>query len=166
VVSEKKFPASVIKTFTLLAIRGPQKILWYQLFDPYKRNRGDSEDFFGLIRSRRDYTSKGAEAFRLCAAFLSGATYYPQYPLRENIPGSLQSFYFEGSGGVLILWNDGLFPAQVQISLGGTACLRHDPFSGAAEEIPPETVIRVGATPVFITWQPGAAAPCVIRKPR
>ncbi|MDR0487088.1 MAG: beta-galactosidase, partial [Treponema sp.] len=63
-VSEQKFPAYIIKTFVLLAAKGGNKIFWYQLFDPAAREKGNSEDFFGLVRSREDYTSKGAEAFR------------------------------------------------------------------------------------------------------
>jgi hypothetical protein len=153
-VSEKEFPAYVVKTFTLLAARGAQKLFWYQLFDPHKRQGGDSEDFFGLARSRRDYTSKGAEAFRLCAAFLPGTTYYAQMPPREDLPASLQSFYFEGNGGgVLILWNEGLAALRVRLSLPGTGRLRHDPVSGAAATLPAEINISVGATPVVITWR-------------
>ena len=158
-VSEKKFPAYVVKTVTLLAARGAQKLLWYQLFDPHKRKQGNSEDFFGLVRSRREYRSKGAEAFRLCAVFLPGTTYYAQYPLRENIPDSLRAFYFEGNGGgVLILWNEGLAAPRVRLDLPGTGHLRHDPVSGDAAALPADAVVKAGSTPVFITWQGGFAS--------
>ncbi|MDR0584175.1 MAG: endo-1,4-beta-xylanase [Treponema sp.] len=156
-VSEKKLPAYVIKTFTLLAAKGAQRLFWYQLFDPHKRKAGNSEDFFGLVRSRRDYRSKGAEAFRLCARFLSGTTYYPQKPKREGLPASLQSFYFEGNGrAALVLWKEyGAVP--VRLTLSGSARFRHDPVSGDTVGIPAETLITVGAMPVFVTWEGGEA---------
>ena len=162
-VAEKRFPASVIQTFVRLAVRGPQKLLWYQLFDPLRRKRGNSEDFFGLARSRRDYSSKGAEAFRLCARFLPGTV--PRLPRQDGLPASLQSFHFEGNGGgVLILWNEGLAAPRVRLSLPGTELLRHDPVSGIAVEIPPDTLITVGAMPVFITWQGGGDRAPILRK--
>jgi hypothetical protein len=164
-VSEKKFPAYVIKTFTLLAVRGSRKLLWYQLFDPHKRKRSDSEDFFGLVRSRRDYRSKGAEAFRLCAGNLSGAVYYAQKPQREKIPGSVQSFYFEKEGlSTLILWNEG-FPRKISIKLGGTGHTRHDPVTGAAAPIPEDLNIKLGSMPVFITWRNMGSELCTIASP-
>lgn len=153
-VSEKKFPAYVVKTFTLLAAGGAGKVFWYQLFDPHRRTRSNSEDFFGLIRSRRDYRSKGAEAFRLCAQFLSGTAYYPRKLQRKGLPDSLQSFYFEGDGsGVLILWKEGLGAAAARLTLPGTGHLRHDPVSGEAAPIPAEMLVKVGTMPVFITWR-------------
>jgi hypothetical protein len=164
-VAEKKFPAYVVKTFVSLAVRGSQKLLWYQLFDPNKRVRKDSEDFFGLIRGRRDYTSKGAEAFRLCAAYLSGAVYSPEKLLRDGVPNSLQSFYFEGSGGgALILWNDGPGSRALGLALPGTDHIRHDPVTGNSLAISAQIDIKAGSMPVFITWQGGNEAPCIIQK--
>ncbi|MDR2476176.1 MAG: beta-galactosidase [Treponema sp.] len=165
-VSEKKFPAYVIKTFTLLSVRGARTIFWYQLFDPEVRERGNSEDYFGLVRSRQDYRSKGAEAFRLCARYISGTRYYPQKPQRKGLPSSLRSFYFEGlsaqetgGSGVLVLWKDGA-PITVHLRLPGESHLMHDPVSGSAAAIPAETIIKAGSAPVFITWQGGAGGPC------
>ncbi len=108
-VSEKKFPAYIVKTFVGLTINGAKKILWYQLFDPLKRSKSESEDYFGLVRSKDDYTSKGAEALRLCAVYLSGTAYRPDLPLRENLPNSLHSFYFEqpSEGRTLVMWKEG-----------------------------------------------------------
>ncbi|MDR2482329.1 MAG: beta-galactosidase [Treponema sp.] len=158
-VSEKRFPASVIKTFVLLAVRGPRTIFWYQLFDPEKREWGNSEDFFGLVRSAGDYRSKAAEAYKLCARYLAGTRYDPAKPLRNGLPRSLHSFYFEGDEThVLVLWNEGLFPQTARISLPGTGHTRRDPVSGAAVPIRPETTLKVGAKPVFITWQGGGEA--------
>jgi hypothetical protein len=97
--TEKRFPAFVVKTFVNLAVSGARTILWYQLFDPEQRTRGDSEDFFGLVRSRSDYTSKGAQAFGLCAVHLAGTVYHPGLPLRDRVPSSLRAFYFEKPEG-------------------------------------------------------------------
>jgi hypothetical protein len=131
------------------------------MFDRVIRNRKYSEHFFGLLRSTQDYTSKGAEAFRLCAKYLSG-TGYTQGILREGLPNSLRSFYFEGAGGsALILWNEGPGTKVVRLQLPGTGHETHDPVSGKAEPIVPETVLKVGGMPVFITWQnhPASAKP-------
>jgi len=154
--SEKKFPAFVVKTFVNLAAGGAQTVMWYQLFDPMQRAKSNSENFFGLVRSKNDYASKGAEAFRLCAAHLAGTTYRPGLPLRERVPGSLRAFCFakpEG-GGALVLWKEGS-PAKVALRGLAGGFTVHDPVSGAAAEAPADTVLEVGAMPVFITWQGG-----------
>jgi hypothetical protein len=158
-VSEKRLPEYVVKTFVNLAVRGAEKILWYQLFDPTNRVRGDSEDFFGLVRSREDYTSKGTEAFRLCATLLAGTVYRPDLPLREYLSPSMKAFYFERKGeGTLVMWQEGA-PARVRLSfLKGGLFTVHDPVSGNAVEMTADTVLRVGAAPVFVTWQ-GFTAP-------
>ncbi|MDR2922469.1 MAG: hypothetical protein LBU85_03890 [Treponema sp.] len=155
-VSEKKFPAYIVKTFVNLSVCGAKRILWYQLFDPQNRSGTDSEDFFGLVRSRDDYTSKGAEAFRLCAVYLSGAAYHPELPLRENLPGNLHAFYFEqpSGGRALVLWKEGK-AINLDLLVSGSDCTRHDIVTGNAEAIPAQMSIAVGSTPVFITWQGG-----------
>jgi len=157
-VSEKKFPAYIVKTFIGLAINGAKKVLWYQLFDPPERSKSNSENYFGLVRSEDDYTSKGAEAFRLCALYFSGATYHPDLPLRNNLPNTLRSFYFEkpSGGRTLVLWKDsGTISLMVQASENGYT--RHDIVTGKTETKPAQTPITVGKVPVFITWQGGAA---------
>ena len=152
---EKDFPAYIVKTFVNLAVGGAKKILWYQLFDPVNRKNSSSEDYFGLVRSRIDYTSKGAEAFRLCSTHLAGTVYHPGLPVREGLPNSLQAFYFEkpDGGGTLVLWKEG---NAIQLVLHGPpgAYTAHELVSGNAAVIPLET-ITVGTTPVFITWQGG-----------
>jgi hypothetical protein len=165
-VSEKKLGEYVIKTFTLLAAQDAEKLLWYQLFDPVSRKKSNSEDFFGLVRSRRDYQSKGAEAFRLCAAYLSGTVLDSQKIRRKGVPDSLESFYFESEeGGALVLWNKGS-AVKIRIQLpAGSGHLRHDPVRGTASPIPAESVLKAGNMPVFITWQGGAGELCQITKP-
>jgi hypothetical protein len=151
-VSEKKFPAYIVKTFINLSIGGAQKILWYQLFDPLSRVSRNSEHFFGLVRSRENYTSKGAEAFRLCAVHLAGTVYRPDLPSREKLPRSLRTFYFEQptGGGTLVLWKEG---GSTQITLqtpAGSAL--HDPVSGSSTPMPAEITITIAPMPVFVTW--------------
>jgi len=152
-IREDKFPEYVLKTFVLLAARGSNKLLWYQLFDPVTRSNSDSEDFFGLVRSREDYTSKGAQAFRLCAVYLSGTTCYVQEPGRDGIPNSIRMFWFRNAdGGALVIWNEGLGSRKVSLRIPGTNHRIHDPVTGNSSFVQEET-ISVGAMPVFITWQ-------------
>ncbi|MDR1837544.1 MAG: beta-galactosidase [Treponema sp.] len=153
-VREDRLPEYVIKTFVLLAASGSNKMLWYQLFDPDERSDNDSEDYFGLVRSRRDYTSKGAEAFRLCANYLQGSTRYVQEPGSNGIPNSIRMFWFRGNGGgALVLWNESFGSKQISLQLPGTDHTRHDPFTGNTVSIQAGTVFDVGTMPVFITWQ-------------
>jgi len=155
--SEKKFPAYIVKTFVNLAVSGAQKILWYQLFDPPTHVKRNSEDFFGLVRSRDDYTSKGAEAFRLCAVHLAGTVYRPDMPPREKIPRSLRAFYFEQTtgGGTLVLWKEGI-SAQVTLQVPDGSVI-HDPVSGNSAAMPVESTITVNTMPVFVTWSGSGA---------
>ncbi|MDR0455146.1 MAG: beta-galactosidase [Treponema sp.] len=151
--TEKKFPAYIVKTFVNLTVSGAKKILWYQLFDPVVRDKKNSENFFGLVRSKDDYTSKGAEAFRLCAVYLAGTVYRPDLPVRERLPSSLKTFYFKqpAGGGTLVLWKEGS-PLQFTLQIP-EGFIMHDPVSGNAAAVPAEADITVGSMPVFITWQ-------------
>jgi hypothetical protein len=163
-VSEKKFPEYIVKTFVNLAAAGAQKILWYQLFDPPVRDNVNSEDFFGLVRSKADYTSKGAEAFRLCAQYLSGAgCYIPE--IEEGLPKTLRAFYFERSeSGALVLWNEGFGSRQIRLQLPGYNHVSHDLVSGIASPVPVEMSVKAGKTPVFITWLTSGEEKPVIKK--
>jgi len=153
-VREDRLPENVIKTIVLLAIRGSSRLLWYQLFDPIDRSGINSERYFGLVRSTEDYTSKGAEAFRLCSQYLSDSSCYVQEPGRDGIPNSIRMFWFKkANGGALVLWNDGLGFRQISLKLPGTEHLRHDPISGNASPVSAEIAVSVGRMPVFITWQ-------------
>jgi len=163
-VSERKFPAYIVKTFVSLSAGGAKKIVWYQLFDPEKRQIGSSEDFFGLVRSRNDYSSKGAEAFRLCAMHLGGTVYRPDLPPREGLPGSLEAFFFErpGGGGALVLWKGGR-PLRLTLDGPGGVYTAHDPVTGRAAAVPPGEAITASSMPVFITWQGGNRPPVLKR---
>jgi hypothetical protein len=175
-VSEKRFPEYIVKTCVLLVASDTRKLFWFQMFDPVNRKKNDSEDFFGLLRSREDYTSKGAEAFRLCAKYLSDTVCFAQVPqqyLQGKMPKSIRAYWFErenGSlssyetsayipyvdvsctSGTLVLWNESLCSKKVKLKLPGTNHQMHDIVSGIASPISAEIVIKTAKVPIFITW--------------
>ena len=149
-INEKRFPEMVVKSFAHFASAGAKFVLWYQLFDPAVRDPDDSEDFFGLVRSREDYTSKAAESFRLCALYMPDTVCYV---LTDSLPGSARAFWFQGKeSGALVLWKEGLGSSRINLKLPGTNHLQHDIVTGSESSIPAENVIRIGRDPVFITW--------------
>jgi len=156
-ISLKKFPEAVVKTYAHLAYAGAMNLLWYQLYDPEIRTRTGmrkSEDYFGLIRSASDPTSKGSEAFRLCALYMPNTTCYALTRKQDGIPGSIQAFWFKGEeNSSLVLWKDGIGKKRLNIQLPGTGHKRLDIVTGSEVSIPAEIRIRVGRQPVFITWE-------------
>jgi len=162
-IDEKRFPEMVIKSFSLLAAAGAKFVLWYQLFDPQEREPDDSEDFFGLVRSRGDYTSKASEAYRLCALFMPDAVCYV---LTDGLPGSIRAFWFSRgeTGGALVLWKEGLGSSHVNISLPGSGHTRRDITTGAEISIQKDTAVRIGREPVFITYSGSPGERPVFRK--
>jgi hypothetical protein len=153
-IRERRLPEYVVKTYILLAASGSRKLFWYQLFDPPVRSMSNSENFFGLVRSRRDYTSKGMKAFSLCAEYLADSICYTQIPWLGNLPKSLKVFWFKKEGGgTLVLWNEGVGSKQVNLSFPGTDHLSHNITSGEASPIPAKMSVKIGGIPVFITWQ-------------
>jgi len=151
-VSEEDFPSRIVKTFTLLAAGGAKRVFWYQMFDAPNPSKSNSEDFFGLVRSENDYTSKGAEAFRLCASYISDSVCYSL--TQDNLPASLRVFWFKREdGGALILWKDGFGSTQVSMKLTGTEHLQHNIDTGSASFINSDITIKAGSKPVFITWR-------------
>jgi len=151
-VSEENFPSRIIKTFTLLTAGGAKRILWYQMFDPSNPSKNNSEDFFGLIRVENNYVSKGAEAFRLCALYISDSICYAFS--QNDLPASLQAFWFKReNGGTLVLWKDGAGSAQVSLKLPGTERLQHNIVTGSVSLINSVITIIAGSEPVFITWR-------------
>ena len=156
-ISLKKFPEAVIKTYAHFAYSGVMNVLWYQLYDPVIRKRPPprhSEDYFGLIRSPADPSSKAAEAFRLCALYMSDTTCYALTPERDRIPRSIQAFWFKGEKtSALVLWNDNSGVSRLNIRLSGAEHTRHDIVTGKETAIPGEITVNAGSEPVFITWQ-------------
>ena len=161
-VPENRFPEYVVKTFVYLSSAGSNRLLWYQLFDPDERSNSDSEDFFGLVRSERDYTSKGAEAFRLCANYMPGSTCYVLDPGLDGLPASMRVFWYKKTGGgAMVLWYEGLGSRQVSLRLDGTELFEHDPVSGTESRIQPDTAVSIGRVPVFITWDGSGERPVI-----
>jgi hypothetical protein len=149
-----RFPEYVVKTCVFLAARGCDKLFWYQMFDPENRSGSNSENFFGLVRSSQDYTSKGAEAFRLCADYLPGTKYHAQESGRDSIPNSIWMFWFYGNNsGALVLRNKDLGSRRISLQLPGINHTRHDPVTGDAVSVQTKMTFDVGTMPVFITWQ-------------
>jgi len=162
-VSFEKYPSYVVKTISGLASRGPKRLLWYQLFDNYNEgevpDKLDSEHYFGLVYP--NYIRKDASfAYELCANFLPGSRYTPEFPERENIPSNIVSFCFIGGiskNNTLILWNDKSRPQKIKLVLSAPALL-YDISTGKSQPLPTETVLDIGEKPLFITWE-GADIP-------
>jgi len=156
-ISLKKLPGAVIKTYSHFAYAGALNVLWYQLYDPVIRMRPPprhSEDYFGLIRSPADPASKAAEAFRLCALYMSDTTCYVLTPEQDRIPRSVQVFWFKGENtSALVLWKDGSGASRLTIRLSGAEHTRHDIVTGKETAIPGEITVQAGSEPVFITWK-------------
>ena len=149
-IKEERFPEMVIKSFSYLAAAGTKFVLWYQLFDPLIREAGDSEDFFGLVRSREDYTSKAAHAYSLCASYMPDSICYV---LTDSLPGSIKAFWFKGADkSALVIWKEGLGTRQINIKLPGTNHLLYDIVTGSESPISAEILIRTEREPVFITY--------------
>ena len=75
-VDEARMPEMTVKTCALLAAEGAQKLFWYQLFDPERREAANSEDWFGLVWNRAGGWQKkgGYFGYALCARHLPGKT--------------------------------------------------------------------------------------------
>ncbi|MCL2265972.1 MAG: hypothetical protein FWC22_08020 [Treponema sp.] len=157
-ISLEKFPGAVIKVYSHLAYAGAMNVLWFQLYDPQIRSSTfpfQSEDYFGLVRSADDHTSKAAHAYRLCASYMPNTTCYVLTPKQDGIPRSIQAFWFKGeNSSALILWYDGgSGTRKLNIRLPGTDHLRHDIVTGKETAVSSQITIRAGREPVFITWQ-------------
>jgi hypothetical protein len=153
-VSDREFPSTIVKICAYFAASGAKKIFWYQMFDAVNRVNTDSENFFGLVRSNEDYTSKGAEAFRLCATYFSDSICYGYSPQQYDLPKSVNVFCFKQTdGGALVLWKNGAGSTQVNLKLPGTEHLRHDIETGSVSSIYSDIIFDAGNEPVFITWR-------------
>jgi hypothetical protein len=170
-VRERDLPSYVVKTYAYLAARGSRTMFWYQMYDDYnpgeEPSRGNSEDFFGLVYP--NYTLKpGAASYALCARFLPGAEYRPEFPQRTGIPNKVASYYFRGKNGdnILILWNEASRPLSLSIELSGAPTF-YDIVSGRTSdgkavlavgsgegrEQSRSSVLELGKTPVIVVWE-------------
>ena len=158
-VSLEGLPSHVVKSMTGAAARGTRAALWYELFDHHNKNdvppkTTDSEKFFGLVYP--DFSRKnGANAYELCAKFLPGSRYVPDFLQREKIPSSIISFCFlEGTSGnnTLVVWNDKKRTKKVKLYLDAPAVL-YDVTTGKGQPLSAETILEIGKQPQMITWQ-------------
>jgi hypothetical protein len=159
-VSEKRFPAYVVKTLAGLAVRGAQICCWYELFNMHNRDEPqsalNSELYFGLAYP--DYTlKKGAAAYALCGRYLAGTVYLPELPVRNRVPSSVESLYFRGenSRNVLVVWNRGPAPVRLELKLPGTGGRIYDIVSGEGRDLAETTGLAATGVPVFIVWTSG-----------
>jgi hypothetical protein len=159
-VRESRFPGHVVKTLAGLAVRGAKLCCWYQLFNPHNQGAArsplDSEQYFGLAYP--DYTlKKGAAAYALCTRYLAGTEYRPEFPIRDRVPSSVESLSFRGKDrrNTLMLWNRGLIPARLTVTLPGTGWQIHDIVSGEGQSLEEKVGLVIGPTPVIITWTSG-----------
>jgi hypothetical protein len=154
VVSEKKYPARIIKILSGLAAHGAHRIFWYELFDEYnvgqEKSKMNSEDFFGLVYPDYSY-KKGAYAYALCAKHLAGTTYMPNYLKKTH---GIVSMYFQKLSGknVLILWKEGGGSASVRLLMPGTNQIMHDISSMDTVSLQSEVDIKITQAPLFFTW--------------
>ncbi|ULQ58930.1 hypothetical protein K7I13_10390 [Brucepastera parasyntrophica] len=159
-VSEKNFPAYVVKTLTGHAARGVKVLFWYELFDKYNKGEApsklDSELYFGLAYP--DYARKdGAAAYALCGKYIAGTDYRPDLVTKTGLPSSAQVLLFCGSSAqTLVLWNEG-GSVPVKVSLSGTQHLVHDIASGGFQTVSAETELVLTKTPVILTWTADAS---------
>jgi len=157
-VSLEEYPSHVVKTISGAAARGARVLLWYQLFDDYNEgevpDKRNSENYFGLIYP--NYLRKdGFFAYELCARFLPGSRYTPEFPRRENIPSNIISLCFVGStskNNTLILWNDKNKVQKIKLLLSAPALL-YDISTGKSYSLPAETVLDIEKKPLLITWE-------------
>ena len=164
-VSLEGLPSHVVKSMTGAATRNIKALLWYQLLDSYNKDEvppekmKDSEKFFGLVYP--DFSRKnGANAYALCAKFLPGSRYVPDYVQREKIPSSIASYCFlDGQSGnhTLVLWNDRKRPKKVNLSLNAPSVL-YDITTGKGKPLTKEAALEIGRQPVIVTWL-GTAVP-------
>ena len=154
-----QYPAYIVKTLSALAARGSvRNAVWYELMDDY--NPGEAPDpinplrHFGLIYPNRNH-KPGAEAFALCTAYLAGAEYRPELPLREGVSKTITALYFKAGDGtnVLFLWRNGEGTLRLRLTVAGTAELfRHDIQSGLPAALPGDTTLTLSREPQIITW--------------
>jgi hypothetical protein len=170
-VPDAQMPDMLVKTISLLAAGGANRVFWYHFLDPKPevQDPGDSEDWFGLLNY--DFTRKnGADkAYQLCAAHLPGKTYRSFLPERIDVPDYIKALYFgDSESSTLIVWNDR--PSKntlVKVRLPGRHQRVHDTASGADSSVGEESFIQFGPDGnkdlYFFTWNnSGTQAPRIL----
>jgi len=162
---EGDMPDVVTKTFVLLAAAGAKNLTWYHMFDGASRNNANSENWFGLVwqKSADEWIKKGGYyGYVLCANNIPGTTYKEKSFFSGKVSDSVQSHYFEGSGGkrTLVVWNSSpIKNAEVKLSFKGSGHKLWDPASGGSVGIDKKSTHTLypantgQKTLLFITWQ-------------
>jgi hypothetical protein len=182
-VEEDRMPEEVIKTIVLLATGGAARhIFWYQLFDPNSPVAANSEDWFGFAYYKPPANAsgitkkKGADAFALCAKYISGTT-YRRLPIVSGVSG-VESYYFEGKNGArtMVLWSskiDATATTPVRVNLPGSGWRQYSlgeagpwtagsSVAGLGQDLSSgNNVYALGKTPLFFTWTADSALPSV-----
>ena len=166
-VSMENYPSWVVKNICGAAVRGTRVSLWYELYDTYTKEgvlsrKWDSEQFFGLVYPDNE-RKNAAWAYEVCARFLPGSCYVPDFIQRDSLPKNIVSFCFLGGisgNNSLIMWNDKRYYLKVKLFMPAEALL-HDISTGQNIYLQPETVLEIGTKPLFITWK-GEGVPRVL----
>jgi hypothetical protein len=127
-IPEPEYPSELVKTITLLAITGAERLVWYTLTDRYGANekpKGESlisvaDAYFGLAYP--DFTPKrGAYAYAAIARVLPGSTYAPGAVARtvETQRIRLFPFILEDGRLALIAWADASATIEFSLDLHG-----------------------------------------------
>jgi hypothetical protein len=161
--SLRTYPEYITKTLAGLAVRGVERVIWYELMDEYTPpevpDHWNPGHFFGLIYPNGDLKN-GAEAFKLCSRFLPGSVYRPDLPHRDRVSQWVTSLCFiREDENTLLLWYYGMEPETLFLDLSGAERIRcHDIATGRAVPLDPLSLLSLTNEPVFITWT-GEAVP-------
>jgi hypothetical protein len=161
---EGDMPGIAVRTFVLLVAAGAKNLTWYHLFDGANRDDADSEDWFGLVWQKSDdewFRKGGYWGYALCANNIPGKTYKEKNFFSGTVPGTVKSYYFEGSGGesALVVWNNSpLRPADITLDIDGGNHKLWNAESGESTGIDKVSVHTLSPSNsqnslVFITWQ-------------
>lgn len=153
-VREAFMSEMTVKTITLLAAAGAQRIFWYEMFD-YGAHLppGDSEAWFGLVDFDTFKKKGGGEAYQLCSRNFPGKT------MRSlDAPNFIEAFYFQGEGNhSLVIWdNKPSRPRQIRVTLPGKNIRLWDIARGVSVPVDEEASVHTlqkGASLLFFTWE-------------
>jgi len=106
-VSEKELPEKIVKTLVYGLSKDIKVITWYHLFDPEKRTKSDSEDFFGLVIGKNEYKLKdGIYAYRAIARNISDSRLVNSDVSCNDKKINYYNFEQDDGNCLLVLWAD------------------------------------------------------------
>jgi hypothetical protein len=171
-ILEREYSSELVKTITLLAATGVERIVWYTLTDRYSANekpRGENlvsiaEAYFGLAYP--DYSPKpGTYAYAAIAHILPGSTYAPgAVAIAEGLHG-VRIFPFIRKDGrlALVAWSDSEITLELSMDIRGETVeidsSERKPFSGR--------ILATSRKPVILLsdfrGEPDGSHPIVVR---